>query len=209
MISGFQSARLKGDVGSQTIERFCQRLHGIVSFHLDPRVAGRIALREIVDEIADALWRRAVSHCCSSERSLFLCLRSTTMAMLDRIQQEYLGCPNLGPATAKLRLTSLPVASVEELANALLGLFSSNTLDAPPLPVQQLQLQQAFNRLDPKQREILAMRHFEQLTREEIAAVLGLPMADVGVRYMHALACLRHELGCTSSSLFQSYCHAG
>ncbi len=131
------------------------------------------------------------------------------MTMLDRIQREYLGCPDSVRATAKLRLMSLPVASVEELAHALLGLFSPNTLDAPPLPIQQLQLQQAFNRLDPQQREILAMRHFEQLTREEIAAVLALPMADVGVRYMHALARLRRKLGGTSSSLFQSYCHAG
>ncbi|MCH7753214.1 MAG: hypothetical protein IH898_13820 [Planctomycetes bacterium] len=134
------------------------------------------------------------------------------MTMLDRIQREYLGCPYLGPATAKLRLTSLPVASVGELASALLGILSPSRRVAPPRPVQQLQLQQAFNRLAPKQREILAMRHFEQLTREEIAAVLGLSMAEVVVRYMHALAGLRHQLGGTAaqtSSSLQSYCHAG
>ena len=134
------------------------------------------------------------------------------MTMLERIQREYLGCPYLGPTTAKLRLTSLPVASVGELASALLGTLSSNRQVAPPRPVQQLQLQQAFNRLAPKQREILAMRHFEQLTREEIAAVLGPSTAVVGIRYMHALAGLRRQLGGSAAKTaapLQSFCHAG
>jgi RNA polymerase sigma-70 factor (ECF subfamily) len=45
--------------------------------------------------------------------------------------------------------------------------------------------------MDPIDREVLALRHFEQLTNAEAAAVLGITAAAAGKRYVRALERLR------------------
>ena len=193
------------------LDSFCQRLPTLVAFRLDPRIAGRIPASEIAEEISNSLRDRAASHRCPSERSLFLCLRSATMGLLERIHHEYLGHEYRGHGCATIRLRGLPEANVRELATALLGLCSPRVSQSP-VPVRQLALQQAFNRLDCSQRELLAMRHFERLTREEIAAVSSIPKKDVGLLYMRALARLKDELSQSriepSPLLWEDYAYA-
>jgi RNA polymerase sigma-70 factor (ECF subfamily) len=53
--------------------------------------------------------------------------------------------------------------------------------------------------MDALDREVLALRHFEQLTTAEAARVLGISDAAAGKRYVRALERLRemllHEFG--------------
>jgi RNA polymerase sigma-70 factor (ECF subfamily) len=46
----------------------------------------------------------------------------------------------------------------------------------------------------PIDREVLALRHFEQLSRAEIATVLGITEAAAGKRYLRALERLKQVL---------------
>jgi RNA polymerase sigma-70 factor (ECF subfamily) len=55
-------------------------------------------------------------------------------------------------------------------------------------------LQEAINRMDPLNREVLALRHFEQLSRAETAQVLGISEAATAKRYLRALARLKETL---------------
>jgi RNA polymerase sigma factor (sigma-70 family) len=48
-------------------------------------------------------------------------------------------------------------------------------------------LQEALNSMDPIDREVLALKHFEQLSTSEIAEVLGLSKAGAGSRYLRAI----------------------
>jgi RNA polymerase sigma-70 factor (ECF subfamily) len=54
-----------------------------------------------------------------------------------------------------------------------------------------LRLQEALNTLDPLDREILSLRNFEELTRAEIAQVLGIEEAAAAKRYVRALRRLK------------------
>jgi len=54
--------------------------------------------------------------------------------------------------------------------------------------------QEALNSMDPIDREVLALKHFEQLSTAEIAAVLGLSKAGAGSRYLRAIKRLREIL---------------
>ncbi len=45
--------------------------------------------------------------------------------------------------------------------------------------------------MDPTDREIVALKHFEQLSFAEIAQVLGLSKAGAGSRYLRAVKRLR------------------
>ncbi len=48
--------------------------------------------------------------------------------------------------------------------------------------------------MDPIDREVLVLRHFEELTNNETAEVLGLQKAAASNRYVHALKRLRSIL---------------
>lgn len=53
----------------------------------------------------------------------------------------------------------------------------------------------ALDRMDEEDREILLMRHFEQLTNSEAADLLGLSAPAAGMRHLRALRRLREILG--------------
>ncbi len=54
--------------------------------------------------------------------------------------------------------------------------------------------EEALNSMDPIDREVLALKHFEQLSTSEIAQVLGLSKAGAGSRYLRAIKRLREIL---------------
>ncbi len=57
-----------------------------------------------------------------------------------------------------------------------------------------LRLQEALNALDPTDREVLSLRHFEELTAAEAAQVLGITEAAAAKRYLRALKRLKEIL---------------
>jgi RNA polymerase sigma-70 factor (ECF subfamily) len=59
----------------------------------------------------------------------------------------------------------------------------------------RLRLQEALNRMDAIDREVLALRHFEELTPAETAQILGIDPKAAGMRYIRALRRLRDDLG--------------
>jgi RNA polymerase sigma-70 factor (ECF subfamily) len=55
-------------------------------------------------------------------------------------------------------------------------------------------VQDALNSLEPLDREVLAMRHFEQLSNVETATVLGIGKSAASSRYLRALKRLKDIL---------------
>ena len=62
------------------------------------------------------------------------------------------------------------------------------------------QLQDALTRLDEIDREVLVLRHFEELTNLETAAVLELKPTAASNRYVRALRRLEEALAVTNDS---------
>ncbi len=56
------------------------------------------------------------------------------------------------------------------------------------------QLRESLDRLDPIDREVLALRHFEDLSNQEVAALLGIRTAAASKRYVRALERLKEAL---------------
>lgn len=55
----------------------------------------------------------------------------------------------------------------------------------------QLALQDALNALEAIDREVIALRHFEELSNDETASVLGLSKAAASKRYVRAMVRLK------------------
>ena len=86
-----------------------------------------------------------------------------------------------------------PAATTHSLAKLLLGRLTSPT-QAAVRAERQFRLQEALNGMDPLDREILALRHFEELSIGECAAVLGLAKTAASNRYIRALKRLKQIL---------------
>ena len=56
-------------------------------------------------------------------------------------------------------------------------------------------MREALNRMDPMDREVLVLRHFEELSNAEAAQVLGLEKTAASNRYIRALRRLKEALG--------------
>jgi RNA polymerase sigma-70 factor (ECF subfamily) len=87
----------------------------------------------------------------------------------------------------------MPQATSVSLAAQLLGQFTSAHAKVARAEMQIL-LQEALNGLDPIDREILALRHFEELSNVETAQVLGIDPSAASSRHVRALRRLRQVL---------------
>jgi len=88
---------------------------------------------------------------------------------------------------------ALPQASSISLAAQLLGRFTAPS-QAAMRAEMQIRLQEALNSMDPLDREVLALRHFEELSNNETAQILGLQKAAASNRYIRALKRLKEIL---------------
>jgi RNA polymerase sigma-70 factor (ECF subfamily) len=88
---------------------------------------------------------------------------------------------------------ALPQASTEFLASQLLGHFTSVSEKVRRAEIQ-IQLQAALNAMDEMDREVLALRHFEELSNEETATVLEISSSAASKRYIRALRRLKQTL---------------
>jgi RNA polymerase sigma-70 factor (ECF subfamily) len=88
---------------------------------------------------------------------------------------------------------ALPQASSAALASMLLGRHTSPT-KAAQRAERLLRVQEALNTLDSVDREVLALRHFEQLSRAETAQMLGISPEAGAKRYFRALKRLKAVL---------------
>ena len=77
-----------------------------------------------------------------------------------------------------------------ELAARLLGRLTSPSQAAARVELQR-RVQDALSSLEPLDREVLTLRHFDQLTNTETARILGLSVAAASNRYVRALKRLR------------------
>src|SRR5436309_12294573 len=81
---------------------------------------------------------------------------------------------------------ALPQASSASLAAQLLGRLTSASRAAIRAETQ-IRVQEALNRMDALDREVLTLRHFEMLSNVETAAVLGIKKSAASNRYIRAL----------------------
>jgi RNA polymerase sigma-70 factor (ECF subfamily) len=124
----------------------------------------------------------------------FLWLRHLTGQKLIEVHRRHLGAEMRDAGReVSLHRGPLPAANSMSLAAQLLGRLTSPSQAAVKAEMR-IKLQHALNNLDPNDREILALRHFEQLSNVEAAQVLDIETSAASKRYLRALARLQKIL---------------
>jgi RNA polymerase sigma-70 factor (ECF subfamily) len=171
--------------------RYRPRLKRTVRLRLDPRVQGRVDPSDVLAETYLETGRRLADYLRAPELPFFLWLRRLAGQKLELAHRRHLGdgAPGAGREVTLYR-GALPAASPAALAAQLLGQSAAPDQAAARAGLR-LRVQDALNRMDALDREVLALRHFEQLSNAEAALVLGLKESAACNRYLQALERLR------------------
>jgi RNA polymerase sigma-70 factor (ECF subfamily) len=171
-----------------------ERLKRMVQIRLSRRLQGRVDDSDVVQEACLEAARRLGEYAREPVLPFFLWLRHLTALKLVEVHRRHLGT-QLRDADREVTLHrgQLPLADSASLAAQLMGDLTSPSLAAVRAEIR-LVVQEALNALDPIDREVLALKHFEQLSTAEIAQILGLSKAGAGSRYLRAIKRMRAVL---------------
>jgi RNA polymerase sigma-70 factor, ECF subfamily len=176
-------------------DRYKGRLRHMVRLRIDRRLAGRLDASDVLQEAYLEADKRFAEYLRDPTIPIFLWLRLVTGQKLTDLHRHHLGAKmrDAGMEVA-LHRGALPQASSVSLAELLLGRLTTPTRAAHRAEMQR-RLQEALNRMDPIDREVLVLRHFEELSNVETAQVLGLETTAASNRYIRALKRLKEVLG--------------
>ena len=174
--------------------RYRDRLRRMVKLRMDRRLQGRLDASDVLQEAYLDVAKRAAEYWESPKMSVFLWLRLITGQRLMALHRHHLGAQmrNVGQEVS-LHRGALPPASSISIAAMLLGRITSPTRAARRTEMQE-RLQDILNAMDPMDREILTLRHFEELGNGETAQVLGISKSTASSRYIRAVMRLKKEL---------------
>ena len=179
---------------AELYSRHRQRLWRMVHFRLDQRLRGRVDADDILQEAYLEAVKRIRHFKDDTTTSFFVWLRMIVMQTLIDVHRRHLGA-KMRDAGREVSITGSQYSQTTTLSLAvhLVGHLTS--------PTQAAVREEMFGRLestigdmDPIDREVLALRHFEELTNGEVAEVLGITQDAASIRYVRAIRRLKDIL---------------
>lgn len=170
--------------------RHRRRLKQMLDLRMDRRLRGRVDASDILQEVfLDA--RLRISHFVEQEKlSFFVWLRKLTKQRMIDVHRQHL--------KTQMRDIKQEISIDHGAAAASSASMARLLVDRIATPSQLAmkaegirQIERALDRLDPIDREILTLRHLEELRNSEVAQILGLKEAAASNRYIRALSRLR------------------
>ena len=166
-----------------------ERLRRMVSFRLDPRLARRVDPDDVLQEAYLAAAQRLVHY--DASMSPFVWLRLTVMQTLTDVHRQHLGAQKRDVG----REIGIHAGHDPQNTSASLAAWLVAGITSPSQAVARAeayeQVEQAIAAMEPLDQEVLALRHFEELTNTEVAEVLGIQQKAASIRYVRAIKRLR------------------
>ena len=173
------------DALAELFDLFRARLHRIVGFRLDRRLLGRVDTDDVLQETYLAAADRIHHYLEDTSRSFFIWLRLVLNQTLVDIHRRHLGA-QMRDAKRDISLQGARKATSTSMAAQLMGSATSPSQVAMRGEVSQ-QIEQAIMKMDPIDQEVLALRHFEELSNSEVAEALKIKQKAASIRYVRAL----------------------
>lgn len=176
---------------NELFSRYRDRLRAMVRLRLNRRLQGRVDPSDVLQEAFLEISKGFADYVRQPTMPFFLWLRHITGQKLIAAHRQHLGAQmrDAGQEVSLYR-GALPQASSVSLAAQLMGRLTSAS-QAAIRAETQIRLQEVLNGMEPVDREILALRHFEMLSNEETAQVLGIKKSAASNRYIRALKRLK------------------
>jgi len=181
-----RAARGDGPAVGELLVRHGERLRRMIAARMDPRLAARLDPSDILqDALAEAL-RRLPDYLERQACAFYPWLRQIAWERLVQLHRYHLGA-----ARRTVKREARPDMQLSGASTALLAerLPASGTSPSARLVREELhdRLRAAIDRLSPDDREIVFLRHLEELSHKEIADVLSITPGAARTRYCRAV----------------------
>ncbi len=189
--------RLREDpegVLAESYNKYRDRLWRIVNFRLDKRLYGRVDSDDILQEAYLDASSRLEHYLNDPATSFFIWLRTIVGQTMIDVHRRHFSAQKRDvrrEVNPKRRIFSASTSF--QIANHLLGGLTSPSQAALKKELST-QLHEALESMNEIDREILVLRHFEELSNQEAAEVLELEPKTASMRYFRALTRLRSIL---------------
>jgi RNA polymerase sigma-70 factor (ECF subfamily) len=179
------------DALAELFARYRPQLKRMVELRLDPRVGTRVAPSDILqDAYLDAAAR--TDHFFRREGvSFYVWLRLVVNQSLVNMHRRHLNAGKRG-VDREAAPAWTPATSISLARQLVAQMQSPSEIISREETLSQVQV--ALEGLEHLDREILTLRHFEELSNNEVAELLGLQKAAASNRYIRALGRLRAAL---------------
>lgn len=169
------------------LERCRERLLRMVHFRLDPRLVGRIDAEDVLQDSYIEAGKRLQAFR-EDDKPFLVWIRLMTQQTMVDLHRWHLG--------TKMRSAGREVMAPKSgtLSGFFVGHFTSPS-QAVMREELRVRIEGALESMDEIDREVLLLRHFEELTNKEAAAVLGIQENAASNRYVRALGRLKGFLG--------------
>lgn len=171
-----------------------ERLWRIVNFRLDRRLQGRVDADDVLQEAYLNAVQRMDRFLHDHPRSFFIWMRMIVTQTLIDVHRRHLGAQKRDASRDMSIQGRWSVSSTSySLSFHLLGHLTSPSQAALRTELSE-QIDLALSGMSQIDREVLALRHFEELSNLETAQLLGLSEQAASLRYIRAISRLRNVL---------------
>jgi RNA polymerase sigma-70 factor, ECF subfamily len=182
-----------GDEGALAVlvERHRDRLERMVWLRMDRRLQGRVDAGDVVQDAYLAVRCKFSQYSADPRLPFFLWLRLEVGQKLVDVHRTHLNTKMRDAGQeVSLHRGALPQVTSMSLAEQLLGKLTTASHAAMRAELK-VRVQEALNSMDHHDREVLILRHFEDLSNAEAAQVLGIKPTAAVNRYVRALKRLK------------------
>jgi RNA polymerase sigma-70 factor (ECF subfamily) len=182
-----------GDVAArnQLLERHREALRRMIGLRIDPLLRRRLDASDVVQDVLVDAHRRLAEYLQAAGMPFHLWLRHLAR---DRLIDAHRRHRTAARRSVDREQPLMKSNSEDQSALDLAALACDRELTPAAAATHhelELRFQAAIETLDEVDREIVLMRHFEQLSNQETAQALELSEPAAGMRYLRAMRRLR------------------
>jgi RNA polymerase sigma-70 factor (ECF subfamily) len=179
---------------AEVFSGYRQRLLRIIRFRLDYRLARRISDSDVLQDTYLAAAQRLEHFRKQPRMPPFLWLRLVAEQQLIDLHRQHLQA-EMRDVRKEVSIEHSPASPHTSLALAAQLVGAATAASEIVARAERIErLEQTLNRMDPVDREVIALRHFEELSNIETAAVLGIQPSAASKRYVRAMSRLAELL---------------
>lgn len=178
------------DAIDELFECHRDRLRKMVLARMDPRLATRVAPSDVVQDTLTLAYQRLSQYVQERPMPFYAWLRQMAWERLTQLYQHHIQVQKRSVTREETNRCYLSNDSVASMAHHLVSTGSSPSRNVVRVEMQK-RVRSSLAQMETIDREVLVMRHLEQLQIDEIASLLGISGAAVRMRRLRAIRRLR------------------
>lgn len=186
--------RSRGDEAvAELFDRYRQKLLRMITIRLDGRIVGKVDGEDILQDAFVESARRIQDYLDRPSVPFFVWLRQIAGQVLIDTHRRYLGTKM---RDVRQEVTLHRVGHSTSSAFLVAQLADSLTTPSQFAVREEMiaELKAVLEKLDQIDREVLVLRHLEELSNNEVAEILGIDKYAASKRYLRALERLRRAM---------------